>query len=79
MYNPEPPPGRWDDAMKRRDASSIAAMARSGHASFIGQFAPGEKIARVVPVVLRQCSCRRDYQLDPWSPHYERPDESPFG
>jgi hypothetical protein len=64
------------DAMKRRDASTIASMARRGHVLFINLFELGDTVARKVPVALRQCDCLRGYQLDPWSPHYERPDET---
>lgn len=69
---------RQDEAMKRRSASYLAAMAHNGDSFSIRALDESDALARLVPVTFLRCACRRGYQLDPWSPHYERPDESLF-
>ncbi len=73
---------RREDAMRRRDASYVASMAREGHRLSIHiydeTYRSSGRIADTVPVTLHLCTCRRGYQLDPWSPHYECANESLF-
>lgn len=75
IYNLDAP--RREDAMKRRSASYIAAMARNGDTFSINMLEEDTPAQRV-PVAFPQCACCRGYHLNPWSPHYERPDESLF-
>lgn len=76
IYNLDAP--RRVDALKRRSASYLATMARNGDTFSIHTLDEGDTFARLVTVVFLQCACCRGYYLNPWSPQYERPDESMY-
>src|SRR5258708_27191932 len=76
VYNHDWP--RREDAMRRRNAAELSHMAANGDTFAIGMLRAENAVAKMVPASFPKCECGRGYQLQPWSPHYERPDEAMY-